>query len=137
MSNSPPRLGKVQLQIMQVIWKHGKVTARQITEELGKTDNIAHSTVQTLLRKMEVKGAITHELDDRTFVFRALYQQNNVKDTAIQDILQRVFGGSIYGLVSQLLKRETIPPDEMRRLRELIKNAEDKTRTDDQERGEG
>lgn len=137
MSNSPPRLGKVQLQIMQVIWRHGKVTARQITEELGKTDNIAHSTVQTLLRKMEVKGAITHELDDRTFVFTALYQQNNVKDTAIQDILQRVFGGSVYGLVSQLLKRETIPPDEMRRLRELIKNAEDKTHTDDQERGEG
>ncbi len=137
MSNSPPRLGKVQLQIMQVIWKHGKVTARQITEELGKTDNIAHSTVQTLLRKMEVKGAITHELDDRTFVFRALYQQNNVKDTAIQDILQRVFGGSVYGLVSQLLKRETIQPDEMRRLRELIRNAEDKTNSDDQERGEG
>ncbi len=137
MSNSPPRLGKVQLQIMQVIWKHGKVTARQITEELGKTDNIAHSTVQTLLRKMEVKGAITHELDDRTFVFRALYQQNNVKDTAIQDILQRVFGGSVYGLVSQLLKRETIQPDEMRRLRELIKNAEDKTHADEQERGEG
>ncbi len=137
MSNSPPRLGKVQLQIMQVIWKHGKVTARQITEELGKTENIAHSTVQTLLRKMEVKGAITHELDDRTFVFRALYQQNNVKDTAIQDILQRVFGGSVYGLVSQLLKRETIQPDEMRRLRELIKNAEDKTHSDDQERGEG
>lgn len=137
MSDSPPRLGKVQLQIMQVIWKHGKVTARQITEELGKTDNIAHSTVQTLLRKMEFKGAITHELDDRTFVFRALYQQNNVKDTAIQDILQRVFGGSVYGLVSQLLKRETIQPDEMRRLRELIRNAEDKTNSDDQERGEG
>ena len=137
MSNSPPRLGKVQLQIMQVIWKHGKVTARQITEELGKTDNIAHSTVQTLLRKMEVKGAVTHELDDRTFVFRALYQQNNVKDTAIQDILQRVFGGSVYGLVAQLLKRETIQPDEMRRLRELIKSAEDKTHSDDQERGEG
>src|SRR5258708_212549 len=107
MSASPPRLGKVQHQIMQVLWRYGRATARQITEELSQDQPIAHSTVQTLLRKMEVKGAIAHEIEDRTFVFVPLFQQNEVKENVLKDLLNRVFGGSVYGLVSHLLKQES------------------------------
>src|SRR5215510_4697666 len=83
MSAAPPRLGKVQYQIMQVLWRHGRATARRITEELSQDQPIAHSTVQTLLRKMEAKGAVTHEIEDRTFVFVPLYQQNEVKENVL------------------------------------------------------
>lgn len=122
MSKAPPRLGKVQLQIMQVLWQHGQATARQITDELNRTapTPLAHSTVQTLLRKMETKGAITHDADERTFVFRPLYQESEVTETATQDLLTRVFQGSVYSLVSHLLKHEHVPPDELKRLRQLI-----------------
>jgi Predicted transcriptional regulator len=120
----PPRLGKMQLQIMQVLWDRGEATARQITEELCRTTPIAHSTVQTLLRKMEAKGAITHDASERIFVFRPLYPRHEVNGSVAQDILKRVFGGSVYGLVSHLFKSETISADEMRRLRELIEESE-------------
>ena len=120
MAKSPPRLGKVQLQIMQVLWDRGEATAREITDALCHTAPIAHSTTQTLLRKLEDKGAVTHESRDRVFFFRPLSQQSEVSESAARDLLTRVFGGSVYGLVSHLLKHESISEDEMQRLRALI-----------------
>lgn len=120
MTKSFVKLGKVQLQIMQALWRRGEATARQITDELSKTAPIAHSTVQTLLRKLEAKGAVAHETQERTFVFRPLFKQNDVTETAARDLLSRVFGGSVYGLVSHLIKHEEISPEELKRLRQLI-----------------
>ncbi len=125
MATIPPRVGKVQLQIMQVLWERGEATAREITDALRRTSPIAHSTTQTLLRKLETKGAVTHEARDRIFVFRPLSQQAEVTTTAARDLLTRVFGGSVYGLVSHLLKHETISDDELMRLRRLLDAAED------------
>ena len=124
--STPPRLGKLQLRIMQVLWDRGDVTARQITEELSRVTPIAHSTVQTLLRKMEAKGAVAHDASERTFVFRALYPRSEVNHSVAQDILDRVFGGSVYGLVSHLFRSEEISAEERRRLRQLIDESEHK-----------
>ena len=120
MSRTPPRLGKVQLQIMQVLWEHGRATARQITDALSRSKPIAHSTVQTLLRKLEAKGAVAHEVEERTFIFRPLYEQSEVADSVTRDLLTRVFSGSVYGLVAHLLQHETISGDELMRLRALV-----------------
>jgi len=120
MSKTQHRLGKVQLQIMKVLWSRGKATAREITEALSQDQAIAHSTVQTLLRKMEVKGAVTHDVEERTFVFRPLYVQSEVTESATRDLLSRVFNGSVYGLVAHLLKHERVSPEELARLRQLI-----------------
>ena len=120
MTKSGPRLGKMQLQIMQTLWQRGEATARQITEDLCQTAPVAHSTVQTLLRKLEAKGAVAHEAQERTFVFRPLYRQSEVTESAARDLLSRVFGGSVYSLVSHLMKSEHVSPDELARLRQLI-----------------
>jgi BlaI family penicillinase repressor len=120
MSKSPAKLGRLQLQIMQLLWRRGRATAREITEELGRSEPIAHSTVQTLLRKLEAKGAVNHTVEDRTFVFRPLYQQSEVTETATRDLLTRIFHGSVYGLVAHLIKHESISREELDRLRRLI-----------------
>ncbi len=116
----PPSLGKVQLQIMQLLWDRGHATARDITDELSRTEPIAHSTVQTLLRKLEAKGAVEHVVEDRTFVFRPLSQQADVTTNATRDLLSRVFQGSTFGLVSHLLKHEQLSREELRQLRQMI-----------------
>jgi BlaI family transcriptional regulator, penicillinase repressor len=121
---STPRLGKVQLQIMRLLWERKQATAREITDELARTQSIAHSTVQTLLRKMELKGAVTHDIVDRTFVFHPLYRQEDVTDTALRDLLSRLFDGSVYGMVSHLLKSEDVSSEELARLRRLIDEEE-------------
>jgi BlaI family transcriptional regulator, penicillinase repressor len=120
MPGKPTRLGKVQLEIMRVLWRRGRATAREITEEMGRTQPIAHSTVQTLLRQLQGKGAVAYDVEDRTFVYRPLYQQSEVAETAARELLTRLFNGSVYSLMAHLLKHEEISDDDLTRLRELI-----------------
>lgn len=124
MARKPPRLGKVQYQIMEVLWRLGPATARQITEELGRATPIAHSTVQTLLRQLESKGAVAHEVEDRTFVYRPLYQPSEVTETPLHELLVRFYQGSVVNLMSHLLKDEKISADELARLRRLLDEEE-------------
>jgi BlaI family penicillinase repressor len=121
MAGATPRLGKVQLQIMQILWQRGQATAREITDELSRTKPTAHSTVQTLLRKMEAKGAVTHVVEDRTFIFRPVHEEAAVTTTATRDLLARLFNNSAFGLVSHLIQHEKISKEEMQQLRKLIK----------------
>jgi BlaI family transcriptional regulator, penicillinase repressor len=115
------RLGKVQYQILQVLWENGPSTARQITDALAETAvPLAHSTVQTLLRQLEAKGAVTHEVQDRTFLFHAVIAPTDVSTTPTRELLVRVFQGSVYNLMSHLLKSENVSEDELRRLRQLL-----------------
>ena len=62
------QLGRMQFRIMQVLWDRGRASARDITDALNEVEPVAHSTVQTLLRQLETKGAVGHEADNRTFV---------------------------------------------------------------------
>ncbi len=119
------KLGAVQLEIMKVLWSRGEATAREITDSLETNHHLAHSTVQTLLRKLEAKGAITHDDTSRIFVFRAIWKESDTTAGAATDLLTRVFGGSVVGLVSHLLKNEKISTDELAQIREMIDNADD------------
>ena len=124
-----PKLGKVQLQIMQILWERGEATAREVTEALNLSEPVAHSTTQTLLRKLEAKSAVTHIVQDRVFVFRPLSREADISESAARDLLTRVFGGSVYGLVSHLLKHESVSDDELKRLRALIDETPEPTST--------
>ena len=73
------QLGRVQLRIMQVLWEQGRSTAREITDTLNTTEPIAHSTVQTLLRGLEEKDAVSHKSEGRTFVFFPRVKENQFK----------------------------------------------------------
>jgi BlaI family penicillinase repressor len=120
MPRMPSRMGKVQLEIMRILWQRGRATAREITEAMGQAQPIAHSTVQTLLRQLQAKGAVTYDVEDRTFIYRPLYRQSEVAETAARDLVARLFNGSAFSLMTHLLKHEEISPEDLTRLRELI-----------------
>jgi len=114
------RMGRMQLRIMKVLWERGSASAREITEALSRDRAVAHSTVQTLLRKLEAKGAVRHEVADRTFLFHPAVDSQSVTRAATRDLIERVFGGSAAGLVAHLLKEERIGPKELEAIRHLI-----------------
>jgi BlaI family penicillinase repressor len=123
MTRTPARLGQVQLRILQVLWRLGPSTARQIVDEMSKSAKIARSTVQTLLRQLEAKNIVGHtELDGGVFLFHAISKETDVAHTAADDLLDRVFQGSLYNLVAHLLKPERLSQDELQKLRDLIES---------------
>ena len=119
------RFGQVQLKIMQVLWAKRRANAREITESLSRTEPIAHSTVQTLLRRLEAKGAVGHHVDDRTFVYYPLVEEQSARRGATRELVDRVFEGSAAGLIAHLLEHERISGEELRELRRLIGDKEE------------
>ena len=116
------QLGRMQFRIMQVLWERGRITAREITDALNESEpgSVAHSTVQTLLRQLEAKGAVGHSAEGRTFLFYAQLKEDRVKQTATRDLLERVFGGSVGSLVAHLLNNERLSKEELDELHRLI-----------------
>lgn len=114
------RMGRVQLKIMHVLWEKQRATAREVTEQLCLEEPIAHTTVQTLLRKLEDKGSVGHEKQDRTFVYFPLVEEHSVAKNATRELIERVFAGKASGLAAFLLKEEKIPAKELSELRKLI-----------------
>ncbi len=112
--------GHVQLQILKVLWQKKKASAREITETINLIEPIAHSTVQTMLRVLEDKGAVSHEPEGRTFVFFPLIPEAGFKQTATQNLVESVFGGSPSKLVAHLLDCEGISKKEIEEIRKLI-----------------
>ncbi|WP_165070243.1 BlaI/MecI/CopY family transcriptional regulator [Paludisphaera rhizosphaerae] len=115
------QLGRLQFRIMQVLWERGRIGAREVTDALNERgEDVAHSTVQTLLRQLEAKGAVSHEADGRTFVFFAKLKEDRVKRSATRDLLDRVFGGDVGGLVAHLIRDEGLSRQELDELKRLI-----------------
>jgi BlaI family penicillinase repressor len=120
MAMGETQLGRMQFRIVQVLWDCGRANAREITDALNESEPIAHSTVQTLLRQLEAKGAVAHDAEQRTFVFYPLLKEDRVKRHAARDLLERVFGGSVGSLVAHLLKSEKLSRAELDELHRLI-----------------
>ncbi|WP_309708824.1 BlaI/MecI/CopY family transcriptional regulator [Armatimonas sp.] len=114
------RLGKLQYTILQTLYTQGPLTARALTEALAPSGAVAHSTIQTLLRQLETKGLVAHEVEDRTFVFRALRAPDEVAQTPLRELLARVYEGSVYGMMAHLLQQEKLSEAEKQQLRELL-----------------
>lgn len=117
------RFGRQQLRIMLVLWEKGQATAREITEALNRDEPLAHSTVQTLLRELEKKGAVTHDVDGRTFIFRPLKNQEKVRGNATRDMIGRLFDDSPGELVSHLLEHEQITQREREEIRAILEQS--------------
>ena len=96
------RLGDLQLRIMKVLWERGPLAAAEVQEALGGAE-LAYTTVATMLRKMEPRGLVSHHVDGRRFVYRAVVKPDTVTRTMAGDILDRLFEGDLADMVSHLL----------------------------------
>ena len=99
------------------------MSARELTTalnaEAGETP-MAHSTVQTLLRQLEGKGAVAHEAQERTFIFRPLVEEGRTVAQATREFVARIFNGSAQGLVAHLIESEQVSPAEIAKIEKLI-----------------
>jgi len=115
------KFGKVQLKIMNVLWQKKRSTAVEITTEINKTGYyIAHSTVQTHMRALEKKGAVGHDMDDRTFIFYPLVDTDNVARHAVSDMVDTIFSGSAEALVSYIIRNRYLSPNERKKIQILL-----------------
>jgi BlaI family penicillinase repressor len=122
-SSNKAGLTKLELKIMQVIWKRGQCTVGAVQEELEPP--LAYTTVQTMLNILERKGKLKRELQGRAYVYSAAITEAKALGQGVRDLVDRMFGGSSEALVMSLLKNGDI---DARKLAELTERFNQKTR---------
>jgi BlaI family transcriptional regulator, penicillinase repressor len=123
-------LTKLELQIMQVIWKLGAVNAAGSSNSAcsvkdvqeGLEQKLAYTTVQTMLNILERKGKLKRKLRGRAYVYSATVTEARASRHAVRDLVDRMFGGSTDELVMSLIKSRQIDP---KRIAELSRQLEE------------
>ena len=116
----PYKLGDVQLELMKVVWAKGQATVREVTETISKKRKMAYSTVLTMLRDLETKGVLDHDVDGRAYVYRPVMSRKRVTTGIIGDIKRRLFDNSASALLAHLLEAEKIAPGELESMKRMI-----------------
>ena len=114
------RLGDLQLRIMKVLWDRREATVAGVLSALEGGRELAYTTVATMLRKMEARGLARHRLEGRTFIYEAAVAEDAVSRGMADHLLDRLFEGSLAGMVGHLLSTREISREELSKLEQLI-----------------
>ena len=109
-------LTKLELKIMQVIWRRGSSTVAEVQGDMDPP--LAYTTMQTVLNILERKGKLKREREGRAFVYSARVSEEKAAGQSLRDIIDRMFGGSSEELVMSLLKNKQIDAKKLARLTE-------------------
>jgi len=115
---SEVRLTHRELDIMAVLWRNGSGTVNEVWEALE--DDLAYSTVLTMLRTLEIKGHVRHEAEGKAYRFFPVTRREAVGGGALERVLDKVYQGSRELLVTRLLADEEVSPEELKRIREML-----------------
>ena len=113
-------LGEVEQAVMDFIWTQGPSSSEACREALASSRPMKDSTIRTVLRRLEEKGYLTHELDGRTFIYKASDARQNVAVRAVKGIIDRFCGGSAEQLVLGMVDNAVLDRKQLERLAKKI-----------------
>ena len=116
-----------EIAILRILWERGPSTVRDVKEVLGQTRETGYTTVLKFLQIMTEKGLVCRDESRHAHVYQARYPEEQTQRQMVDDLLERVFGGSAMKLVMQALSSRKASPEELAQIRELLDNLEEET----------
>lgn len=107
-----------ELEVMQVLWERGPATVAEVRDALP--DVMARTTVLTVLRRLEEKGHVGHEEGGRAHRYFPLVERQEVRESALERLVRRLFQGSPELLLTHLISNRRLTEPQLRRLRKLV-----------------
>ena len=121
-----PSLSPLENSVMQVVWDDEPVTAEDVRKRLEKSHDLKDSTVRTVLRRLEEKGYVDHEVEGRTYLYSSKLEQTNVAASAVRGIVDKFCSGSVENLLVGLIDDKLISPERLQQLAKQIADAKEK-----------
>jgi BlaI family transcriptional regulator, penicillinase repressor len=116
----PKGLGEIEQMVMDYVWASGPCSAEACREALAGLRPMKESTVRTILRRLEEKGFVTHEIEGRTYIYRALQARQNVAVRAVKNIIDRFCGGSAEELLVGMVQNSVIRREQLEKIARRI-----------------
>lgn len=114
----PPGPTNAELAILNVLWRNGPATVKQVHDLLG--EKTGYTTTLKLLQIMTEKGLVVRDPSQRAHVYQALQSEKDTQNQLLNGLLHKAFGGSVSQLVMQALSSKRATPTELARIKKLI-----------------
>ncbi len=115
-----PQISEAEFEVMKIVWKYAPISTNEITEKLLQTTSWSPKTIQTLIKRLVTKGALTYEKQSRVFVYTPLIKENEYIDQKSSSFLNRYYNGDITAMLSAYIENDRLSETEIDSLRSLL-----------------
>ena len=113
-------LSELQLALLRVLWAQGQASAAEVVQALQPERALAHTTVATLLTRLEKRGVVAADRSGRQISYRPLVSEDEVQRSMVSGLLATLFDGKASALLSHLLAQDEVDADDLVRMRRLL-----------------
>ena len=106
-----PQISEAEFEVMKVIWKYAPISTNEVTEKLTQTTDWSPKTIQTMLKRLVTKKALTYEKQSRVFVYTPLVPET---------FLNKYYNGNIVSMLTSYLEDDKLSKTELDTLRHLL-----------------
>lgn len=117
-----PTLTDAELRLMQIIWEKGEATVNDVLDALPEDQTLAYNSVLTIMRILETKGYLGHRKEGRAHVYLPLVTEKQARKKAVRHMVSNFFNNSPELLLLSLVENDEITPEEIEKLKEMIKS---------------
>lgn len=122
MKATKAELGELERAVMRIVWAESSLSAEAVREKLGR--GLKETTVRTVLRRLEAKGYISHQVENRAFIYEAVEPRRRVAARAIKRIVDWFCDGSVDEVLVGLVDAKMVDRTQVDRLLTAIEEAE-------------
>lgn len=115
-----PQISESEFEVMKIIWKYAPISTNEITEKLLQTTSWSPKTIQTLIKRLVNKGAVTYEKQSRMFVYTPAIKENEYIGQESNSFLNRYYDGNITTMLSAYIENDKLSESELDTLRTLL-----------------
>ena len=113
-------LSELQIAVVRVLWRNGETSVTDIAKVLGDERGLKHTTVATLLTRLEKRGVVEQRREGRQLIYRALVSEPQVRRSMVADLVGSLFGGDSRELVAHLVRESDLAPGDLENLRKRL-----------------
>nr|WP_296005383.1 BlaI/MecI/CopY family transcriptional regulator [uncultured Blautia sp.] len=124
--NTLPQISEAEFEVMKIVWKYAPVSTNEITEKLLQTTTWSPKTIQTLIKRLVTKGALTYEKRSRMFIYTPVVKEDEYISQESSSFLNRYYDGDITAMVSAYIENDKLSKSELDTLRTLLSQRQEK-----------
>lgn len=117
------QLSELQLAVMRVLWRRGEATTAEVVTDLAAERGLAHTTVATLLTRLEKRGVVAQRRDGRSFVYSARMSETEVQRSMVAGLVASLFAGDSAALVAHLVREDEVTSGDLAAIRARLEAA--------------
>ena len=115
-----PQISEAEYAVMKIVWKRAPISTNEITEQLLKTTTWSPTTIQTLIKRLVTKKALTYEKQGRVFVYTPLIRKSDYMNQERNAFVNRYYDGDIAAMVSAFIWDDKLSETDIEQLRSLL-----------------